>query len=261
MPEQESLCCSPLLNIVSGVETDNSLVARLIEFKDYSRLNDIRASTVEFEFTSNVHYILSEAKLIVGFRVTLDGRPPAANQFIAIENNAIPMLFENAEYLINNYPVEKSLYVGRSSLLHTLSTFSKEWNNTEGLNQGFRMDTIKADDGTRSQFKEGGLLKRRKMVNAEGFGGVSIELKRIFGFINDINVIMGGHCEHKFIFNTKEVVPVIIASHVENDDGSAGNEIPATAEIILTSLRMEIPYVVLSADFEKKSHYIKECRR
>lgn len=204
---------NPAFQYSSKVETDTS-----IDYKGYREKvwDSTDPKMKKFIFNEEKQwYLPSETQLIIDFVIVkgngeklYSADDAETKENVVFINNAPLFLFDEMTYKIGRTVVERVIEPGRSSLMHTLTSYSSEWDKTQGLSEGFMCDTI-MDENKGITFENNYAVIRKMQLLKASNGGyqVSIDLKRIFSFMADNSVSIRGY-SHEFEFHLNEFQPL-----------------------------------------------------
>jgi hypothetical protein len=175
---------------------------------------------------------------------------------VSLVNNGFN-IFSDAEYLIENTSIEKNEYVGLTTLIHNLSTFSDDYSRSAATNMFWFPDTAEGCDkskfvyngaetelDTNAKIKDviknitaninynNGHLERYKLTNKSKQVSLYLPLSRLFGFLKTDRVFIG--VSHTFRFQKNDISNLLFTNTNNNYD------------IELSHCSIFMPYVVPS---------------
>jgi hypothetical protein len=163
----------------------------------------------------------------------------AVDTKVSLINNAIPYMFSQMRFLLNNTEIESIMNPGQATTMKGLLTIGAETNLAEGLNMCWKTDSSTAADDANLGFKA-----RRNLIVSKpvpiGTFSFCIPLKNLFGFCEDYT---------KVIYGVKQS---LLLSRQTDDDAiyhdtpAAG--VPADGKIKINKISWFMPHIQPSID-------------
>lgn len=238
---------SDILNITEPVPVDESIESN--EYREYesqnpAALNNGQAIQIDIQnqdiFTQpSRSFLLVEGQLSVAA-----GGAYADTAAVSLINNAIPFIFSQIRYSINNIEIENVMNPGQATTMKGMLIYGDDFSKSEGLNICWQKDTT----ATASSANLGWEARRQLVIvkpNPVGTFSFSIPLKHLFGFCDDYR---------KVLYGVKQ--SLILSRQTDNDaifrDGAPALPLTAAAAgvITLSKLAWLMPHIMPAVEYK-----------
>ena len=110
---------------------------------------------------------------------------------VSLINNGLMHLFDNIKYELSGQEIESLYHPGCATTMLGLSKYSKSFNDSQGLNGCWKLDTslAAADANTGFKSRHDYIIEKS---NPKGTFRFAIDLEHIFGFCDDYDKVMYG---------------------------------------------------------------------
>lgn len=231
------------LNITETPTVDESIES--FEYREYEpqnpqAVNSYQAIQIDIQ-NQDIYTQPSKSYLYIEGQLasTVADKAYAADTKVTMINNAIPFLFSQIRFRINNVEIESILNPGQATTMKSLLVYGNELTAGEGMNMCWYKDTNKNAADTNEGFRH-----RRSFIiskpNPVGTFSFAIPLCHLFGFCEDYTKVIYG-VKQSLILSRQADSDAIY--HEAPQDG-----VPAEGKITITKLSWLIPHVLPSID-------------
>jgi hypothetical protein len=241
MTELKIFCDS--LNINEQPTVDESIES--FEYREYEpqnpqAVNSYQAIQIDVHnqdiFTQpSKSYLYIEGQL----SSTVAAKAYTADTKVSLINNAIPFLFSQIRFLINNVEIESLLNPGQATTIKGLLVYGNDLSAGEGMNMCWYKDTTDTAADENKGFK----VRRNLIISKpdpKGTFSFAIPLCHLFGFCEDYTKVIYG-VKQSLILSRQTDSDAIF--HETPTDGA-----PADGKITITKLSWLIPHILPSID-------------
>ena len=235
---------SDMLNITESPTVDESIES--FEYREYEpqnpqAVNSYQAIQIDIQ-NQDIFTQPSKSYLYIEGQLASidDDKAYTADTKVTLINNAVPFLFSQIRFLINNVEIESVLNPGQATTIKGLLVYGNELTTGEGLNMCWYKDTSTTAADTNEGFRNrrSFIIRKPDPVGAFSF---AIPLSHLFGFCEDYT---------KVIYGVKQ--SLILSRQTDSDaiyhEAPDGNGVPADGKVIITKLSWLIPHVLPSID-------------
>ena len=235
-----------ILNIDEVILSDESI--EKFDYREYQSQSPSNLNTVgEIDIViqnQDIFALPSKSYLLIEGRLVSTGNEYAADAKVALINNAIPYMFSQIRYHINDRAIEDINSPGQATTIKGLLTYGNDF--AKGLNMCWLKDTSAAAAETNKGFES-----RQRLIIAKpdprGTFAFYIPLAHLFGFCDDYTKVVYG-VKHSLLLSRKS----------DNDAIFRDNGAPV-GRITLSKLSWCMPHVTPSLQY--KSILVKQIER
>ena len=182
-----------MLDIDETVPVDESIESfkyRGYESQNPAALNNYQAIQINIQ-SQDIFTNPSKSVLLVEGILSSTGAAYADDTLVSLINNAVPYMFSQIRYLINDTEVENIMSPGQATTMKGMLIYGDDFAKAEGLNMCWQKDTTAAAATANLGFEA-----RRQLIIARptpvGTFSFCIPLKHFFGFCDDCTKIVYG---------------------------------------------------------------------
>jgi hypothetical protein len=230
---------SDMLDIGEPVPVDESIESfqyREYEAQNPAALNNGQAVQIDIQ-NQDVFTNPSKSFLLVEGTLTSTGAAYAAATVATLINNAVPYMFSQIRYLVNNTEIENIMSPGQATTMKGMLIYGDDFSRTEGLNMCWQKDTTATAAAANLGFEA-----RRQLVitrpNPVGTFSFCVPLKHLFGFCDDYN---------KVVYGIKQS---LLLSRQADADAIFRDAAVPNGQIILSKLAWMMPQVMPSLEYK-----------
>src|SRR5678815_3010247 len=231
---------SEMLDIGAAMSDDNSIES--YEFREYesqnpAAINNGQAIQIDIQnqdiFTQpSKSYLLVEGRLASTTNV-----PYAAGNLVTLINNAIPYMFSQIRYLVNNTEIGNIASPGQATTMKGMLVYGDDFARGEGLNICWQKDTTAAaaDANIGFLFRRTMIIRRPDPIGTFSF---VIPLRHLFGFCDDY---------HRVVYGIKH--SLLLSRQADADAIFKDAAIPV-GRITLSKLSWFMPHVIPALEYK-----------
>jgi hypothetical protein len=230
---------SDMLDIGEPVPVDESIESfqyREYEAQNPAALNNGQAVQIDIQ-NQDVFTNPSKSFLLVEGTLTSTGAAYAAATVATLINNAVPYMFSQIRYLVNNTEIENIMSPGQATTMKGMLIYGDDFSRAEGLNMCWQKDTTATAAAANLGFEA-----RRQLVitrpNPVGTFSFCVPLKHLFGFCDDYN---------KVVYGIKQS---LLLSRQADADAIFRDAAVPNGQIILSKLAWMMPHVMPSLEYK-----------
>jgi hypothetical protein len=230
---------SDMLDIGEPVPVDESIESfqyREYEAQNPAALNNGQAVQIDIQ-NQDVFTNPSKSFLLVEGTLTSTGAAYAAATVATLINNAVPYMFSQIRYLVNNTEIENIMSPGQATTMKGMLIYGDDFSRAEGLNMCWQKDTTATAAAANLGFEA-----RRQLVivrpNPVGTFSFCVPLKHLFGFCDDYN---------KVVYGIKQS---LLLSRQADADAIFRDAAVPNGQIILSKLAWMMPQVMPSLEYK-----------
>jgi hypothetical protein len=218
-------------------ETVESFQYREYEPQNPQAVNNLQAIQIDIQ-SQDVYTQPSKSYLYIEGKLesTAGGENAyKAETLVTLINNAVPFMFSQIRYQINNIEIENVMNPGQATTMKGLLTYGREMANGEGLNMCWMPDSQDAASDENVGFKG-----RRSyiivMSNPVGSFSFAVPLGHLFGFCGDYDKVVYG-IKQSLILARQNDADAIYRANAASD-----------GRIVLGKISWMMPHIIPSID-------------
>jgi len=231
---------SEMLDIGAEMSDDNSIES--YEFREYesqnpAAINNGQAIQIDIQ---NQHIFTQPSKSylhVEGRLASTTNVAYAGDTLVTLINNAIPFMFSQIRYLVNNTEIENIASPGQATTMKGLLVYGDDFSKAEGLNMCWQKDTSAAAADANL-----GFAVRRAMIitRPDPIGTFSfvIPLSHLFGFCDDYHRVVYG-IKHSLLLSRQADTDAIFKADAIID-----------GKITLSKLSWFMPHVIPALEYK-----------
>jgi len=234
---------SETLNITERFQIDESIES--FQYREYEpqnpqAVNNYQAIQIDVQ-NQDIFTQPSKSYLYIeGTLTSTTATAYTADTRVSLVNNAIPYMFSQIRYLINNTEIESIMSPGQATTMKGMMIYGDEVNSGEGLNFCWRSDTV-ADSTADANL---GFKMRRTYIIGKstpaGTFSFCLPLGHLFGFCDDYTKVIYGVKQSLILSRQNDADAIYHAAP------NAG--VPADGKITISKLAWVMPHVLPSID-------------